>query len=65
MTRPQIIMEKGMITFKHNSCLKFREICWQPTVVHKCEAIIRLFNTPLQMCRGKRCKPTESLPVLR
>ena len=25
--------------------------CWQPTAVNKCDAIFRLINTPLRMCR--------------
>ena len=54
-TRQQVIMEKR-ITFKDNSSLKFffhsLRNCWPPTAVHKCDAIIRLINTPLGICRG-------------
>ena len=42
--------------FRHNSRLKFLnslQTCWQPTAVHKCDAIFRLINTPLRMCRGR------------
>ena len=28
--------------------------CWQPTAVHKRDAIIRLINTHLRMCHGRR-----------
>ena len=48
-----------MITFKHNnySRLKFSQDsllnCWQPTAMHKCDAIIRIINMPLRMCRGR------------
>ena len=56
-TRQETIMEKGIITFKHNFRLTFFDSlqnCWQPTDVHKREAIIRLINTLLQMCRGRK-----------
>ena len=51
-------MEKGIITFKHNSPLMFFRIfakllatnCFK---VYKFDAIIRLINTPLRMCRGR------------
>ena len=50
------MMEKGIFTFKHNSRLGFfyaLRNCWQPTAVHKCDAIIRLIKMPLRMCRGR------------
>ena len=49
------MMEKD-ITFKHNSCLKLSNSMqnrWQPSALHKCEAIIRFINKPLRMCRRK------------
>ena len=58
-TRQQTIMEKGIITFKHNnySRLKFSQDsllnCWQSTAMHKCDAIIRIIDMPLRMCRER------------
>ena len=49
MPRHQTMIEKGIITFKHNFPLKFIDSlqnCWQSTALHKSEAIIRLINTP-------------------
>ena len=48
--------KKGMITFKHNSPLtfsRFLQNSWQPTAVHKSDAIFRLINMPLRMCRER------------
>ena len=53
--RQQAIMEKEIITFKLYSRLKFSRFFTKllATVrVHKCDAIIRLINTTLRMCRG-------------
>ena len=39
------MMVEGVITFKHNSPLKFFDYlqnCWQPTAVHKSDVIIHL-----------------------
>ena len=51
------MMVKEIITFKPNSPLTFSSFflqnCWQPTAVQKCDAIIRLINKPLRMCRGR------------
>ena len=47
-------MEKGIIVFKHDSRLKFSRLFAKllaTNAVHKCDAIIRLINTPLRMCR--------------
>ena len=55
-TRQQAMMEKGIITFKHNFSLTFSRSlrnCWQPTAVHISDAIFRLINAPLRMCRGR------------
>ena len=54
-TRQQAIMEKGIVTFKLTILIcnfldSFRN-CWPPTAVQKCDAIIRLINTRLRMCR--------------
>ena len=54
----QTMMQKGTIKFKHNFswtffCFFLRNY-WQPTTVHKSDAIIRLINMPLQMCRGRK-----------
>ena len=61
MTRQPTLMEKGIIPFKHNSrfvCCFLDSLlnCWQPTAVHKSDAMIRLINTSLQMCSGKEMK---------
>ena len=48
-------MEKRIITFKHNSRLKFSQffvILLQPTAMHKCDALILRIITSLRMCRG-------------
>ena len=55
-TRQQTMMEKGMITFKHNSPLTFSRFfanCWQPTIAQRSDATFRLIDTPLRMCRGR------------
>ena len=49
-------MEKEIIMFKHNSSLLFFDSlqnCWQPTAVRQSDAIYRLIDTPLRMCRGR------------
>ena len=50
------MMEKRIITFKHNSPWRFLNSlrnCWQPTALRKCDAIFRRIYTPLRMCRGR------------
>ena len=64
--RRQTIIEKRIMTFKHNSRLKFFDSlrnCWQPTAVHKCDAIICLINSLFGCVAKEGCKPTELLPV--
>ena len=54
MIRQQAVTEKRIITFKHNSRLKFFRFFAKLlplTAVRKCDAIIRLFSKPLRMCR--------------
>ena len=56
VTKQHTMMEKGRSTFKHNSPLTFSRFflqnCRQPTAVsHKSDAMFRLNNTPLRMCR--------------
>ena len=38
--------------------------CWQSTAVNKRDAILRLINTRLRICREETCKPAESFPLL-
>ena len=55
-TRQQTMMEKGIITFKHNylsMLFRFFAKLQAPTAVHLSEAIFRLIDTPLRMCRGR------------
>ena len=55
-------MEKEKKTFKLNSRLTFLDSsrnCCQPTIVHKCDSIIRLIDTPLRMCRGRDTQAYE------
>ena len=39
-------------TFLLGRFLDSSQNCWQPTATHKFDAIFRLINTPLRMCRG-------------
>ena len=67
MTIDNMMEKEIIITFKHNFRLTFLDSvqnCWQPIVVHKCGAIIRLISTPLRSVTEERCKLTELLPVL-
>ena len=55
-TRQQIIMEQRIITLKDNSRIKFfrffAKLLATNCCTKMCDAIIRLINTPLRMCRG-------------
>ena len=54
-TRQQTMTKKATITFNvlFWRFLESLQNCWQPTAVHKSDAIIHLINMHLQMCCGR------------
>ena len=56
-TRQQKRIKKAIITFNVILVWRFRDSsrkCWQPTAVHKCDAIIRSICTLSRICRKRK-----------